>query len=174
MGGFVHPAAVKALAEAAMRHQDRPAAQIAAFWARVAPANDTGCRLWTGALQAAGYGAIRLGGKTVSTHRLAYSLICGPIPASMFVCHRCDVRACCNPTHLFLGSAADNNADALAKGRKVQMCGEAAGGSKLSESDVRAIREQSHIGPREMGRRFGVTHTTIRSVRSRKLWAHIR
>jgi hypothetical protein len=78
------------------------------------------CWLWNDGKSHAKYGNIcdRLGPvRNVSVHRLAYELAYGPIPAEMNVLHKCDVRNCVNPEHLFLGSLADNNADCMAKGR---------------------------------------------------------
>jgi len=66
------------------------------------------------------YGSIRVGGrkgKTVKLHRLAWEEAFGPIPDGMSVCHTCDVPACCNPAHLFLGSQQDNVTDMMNKGR---------------------------------------------------------
>lgn len=86
------------------------------FWAKVAPPNEKGCRLWTSAIGRYGYGAIS-GAPESRAHRLAWRLTHGPIPPGMWVLHHCDVRACCNVDHLFLGTAADNTADMIAKGR---------------------------------------------------------
>lgn len=86
------------------------------FWAKVRK-TDT-CWLWTGATSV-GYGMFKHTGvgATMSTHRLAYESLVGPIPAGQSVLHRCDTPACVNPSHLFLGSQADNMRDCAEKGR---------------------------------------------------------
>lgn len=78
---------------------------------------DSGCMEWTGTVNAKGYGHIRSGGKNVAVHRLAWVIANGPIPDGLFVCHKCDNPPCCNVEHLFVGTAAQNNADRDAKGR---------------------------------------------------------
>ncbi len=57
-------------------------------------------------------------GKQVSAHRYAWVLANGEIPAGLFVCHKCDVPACCRPSHMFLGTNEENLADMTAKGRR--------------------------------------------------------
>lgn len=76
-----------------------------------------GCWLWTGALYRLGYGHAYLLGKQQLAHRIAWILAFGEIPQGMLVCHRCDVRNCVNPEHLFLGTHKDNTRDMLRKGR---------------------------------------------------------
>ena len=75
------------------------------------------CWVWDGAVTPRGYGHLRHGGLDWRAHRAAYSAFTGVIPRGSFVLHRCDVRACINPAHLFLGSARDNTADMIVKGR---------------------------------------------------------
>ena len=77
------------------------------------------CHLWTGSTTGPGYGQIGGGKKGVVllAHRVAWELAHGPIPDGMCVLHKCDVRACVNPTHLFLGTKKDNTHDMLRKGR---------------------------------------------------------
>jgi hypothetical protein len=91
--------------------------------ARVAFAS-SGCWMWQGATNSKGYPAMRIGGragKTMSVHRLVAAEVYGAIPAGMLVCHTCDVPACVNPAHLYIGTALDNMRDKIERGRAVNV-----------------------------------------------------
>lgn len=76
-----------------------------------------GCWLWTGARSTGGYGCLSVGGKQALAHRFSYEMAHGPIPAGKLACHKCDVRCCVNPDHIFIGTHTDNARDRAAKGR---------------------------------------------------------
>ena len=69
------------------------------FWSKVLPEPNSGCWLWTAALDTKGYG--QFGSSPVKrAHRLSYEAIKGPIPAGLDLDHLCRVRCCVNPDHL--------------------------------------------------------------------------
>ena len=79
----------------------------------------SGCWIWEGTRERKGYGRLGRGHSSgqLLAHRASYELFVGPIPDGMMVLHRCDIPSCVNPEHLFIGTAADNARDEVAKGR---------------------------------------------------------
>ena len=77
-----------------------------------------GCWIFQGPRSWKGYGQTSYRGRKWSAHRLSYFLHKGEIPVGKMVCHTCDVRSCCNPDHLWIGSNDENQLDAWNKGRK--------------------------------------------------------
>ena|SRR3990167_760739 len=75
------------------------------------------CIVWIGRRNRRNYGIISYKGRTTRAHRIAYALTHGELPAGVFVCHACDNPPCIHPDHLWVGTAADNNADCDRKGR---------------------------------------------------------
>jgi hypothetical protein len=144
---------------------------IARFWA-LARKTKAGCWLWRGHLSPSGYGVFTWRGRWTRAHRLAYELTSGAIPAGTLVCHRCDVRRCINPAHLYAGSAFDNMRDAAAAGKTR---GSRNGRARLDDDQVRAIRELAAIGVKqaELARRFGVPAPTVNHIVHRRTWKHL-
>jgi hypothetical protein len=141
---------------------------------KMIPEPMSGCWLWLGAMTKKGYGHMLFNGRYEKAHRISYLIHCGPIPPGQVVCHSCDNPSCINPDHLWVGSTRDNQADSAAKGRRRNGItqGEANHFSKLSQSDVDAIRAAPRVygSGRRLAERYGVREATISEIRSEKSW----
>lgn len=147
----------------------------ARFWDRVSKApHPLGCWEWMRAVASTGYGVMNIGSeRTVmrAAHRLAWELTHGPVPDGLFVCHTCDNKRCCNPDHLWLGTSAQNTADATTKGRMAK--GEQR--SLLRTEQVRDIRRRVSAGEvqRVVAEQYGICQQTVSDICRGKRWRHL-
>jgi hypothetical protein len=145
------------------------------FWEKVnRPNNTIECWLWVGAKDSGGYGQISTKNIKEPAHRCSYRMNFGEIPKGLRVLHRCDTPACVNPNHLFLGTQADNMKDMAQKGRHSRTIspGERNGFAKLTEKDVREIR-QSAAPSKMLAMKYGIVTSCIRGIRNGRTWRHI-
>src|SRR3990167_815457 len=159
----------------------------ARFWNKVEKTES--CWQWIGGTKYYGYGYLWVDGKLVRAHRFSWKLHFGEIPVGLQVLHKCDNGGCVNSEHLFLGTADDNNKDAAQKNRTAKgerhftktrpdriARGERAGAAKLTEQDIKTIRNEFSTGQISQGKlakRYGVWQPTIGEIVRRKTWAHI-
>lgn len=129
------------------------------------------CWPWTGARMRDGYGSFRWNGRASPASRVAWIIANGEIPSGMCVCHRCDNRICVNPSHLFLGTIGDNNADRHSKGRSSggSMPGESNPQAKVDWSAVHEIRSKA-LSRTAYANKFGITYWTVRDIEVGKIW----
>lgn len=162
---------------------------------------ESGCWIFGGALQNQGYGNIGMTRKNCSknwlAHRFMWTALNGPIPMGLCVLHRCDMKPCINPAHLFLGTLSDNSRDMVRKNRHGFAThpervprginhgwvkhpesiprGEKHQGAKLTERDVKEIRAAHGpgMGYKKLAKKYAVTSVNIRSICKRKSWTHV-
>jgi hypothetical protein len=150
------------------------------FWRRVV--RQDGCWLWSGSSR---YGRFRLGGKLdkmISPHRFSYELANGPVPAGLFVCHRCDNPRCVNPGHLFAGTAGDNIRDCVEKGRARgtfkkgfdprRLIGAKSPHAKLTDQQAISIRADSRPN-KYIAADYGVSPSLVGRIKRREIWTHV-
>ena len=146
------------------------------FWRKVNKTSS--CWLWTGAVFGHGYGQLTRNKRHFTAHRFSWLMHYGPIPATTDVCHLCDIPACVNPGHLFLGTRKDNMADMVKKGRQSRVSrarGENNAHAKLNADQVREIRKQLVRGVSEasLATAFSVGVLNINRIKRRVIWRHI-
>lgn len=147
------------------------------FWEKVRKTRR--CWLWTGTKNNMGYGTfMRVSPKKELAHRVAWYIAHGELPGAARVLHTCDNPACVRPDHLFLGTMRDNSQDMLAKGRNKYVAhpGEANGQAKLTEGQVREMREKYAAGgvtQAQLAKEYEISQALAHFVVTRKAWKHV-
>lgn len=135
------------------------------------PVPFSGCIVWTGSVDTGGYAKFNSHRKA---HRVAWEESKGLIQNGLHVLHKCDVRCCVNPEHLFLGTHSDNMKDMWAKKRHapVPNKGHSHPLAKLTVEQVIEIRNSK---PRTKGlaAKYGVSNSRISAIRNGISWRHL-
>lgn len=163
--------------------------EIARFHERVRRSGEDECWPWTRGTFTSGYGAFKAQGRTMKSHRVAYYLANKVDPVGCLVCHRCDNPICCNPSHLFLGTWAENMADRDQKRRTSRGPSHMAHiapdrlphgiehhNSKMTPESVielRSLYAAGGISQEALGHRFGIDQTVVSRIVRRKTWRYV-
>lgn len=152
---------------------------IARFWTKVDKRGPDECWEWKTSLSHEGYGQFYVSvpvRKNLRAHRVAFLIHHGRWPAEC-CCHACDNRRCCNPSHLFDGTHADNARDRVVKGRSggnFSYFGERHWKSVLTSSDVeKAMSLRGALNNRAIGAMFGVSKEAIKAVFAGRTWTRV-
>ncbi len=142
------------------------------LFANIHVAEPDSCWIWSGSAADTGYGSLTVKGVRDYSHRWMWILANKDIPQGLCVLHRCDVRLCVNPKHLFLGTKADNYQDCVAKGRHNKPKGQNCWRSKMTERDVILIRK-SPLTNQQLADHYQVASQSINQIRKRITWKHV-
>lgn len=143
---------------------------------------ESGCWLWTAALDGHDYGHFWFRGEIMKAHRVSWVLHKGEIPEGKWVLHRCDTPRCVNPEHLFIGDRTANMQDMAAKGRqvfqvspeKIARC-EKSVKAKLTNDQTREIKRllADGVSLSRLAKLYGVCKSTVSHIRTGRNWKYL-
>ena len=143
------------------------------FWDKVTKTDS--CWLWGASKNHKGYGRFAYKGKARAAHRLSYETAFGE--TSLMVLHRCDVRHCVNPEHLYAGTGSDNMYDAWARGGKKPQAPKNGKypNAKLDPEDVRDIRssQSSGVKQKDLAIKYKISVANVSAICRSVTWGHL-
>lgn len=152
---------------------------VVRFWKKVDHKGKTkkDCWEWTGCCMKNGYGVFNYDGKhTKLAHRVAFMIAFPDIYSEdLFCLHKCDNRRCCNPNHLYVGTAQMNSDDKISRKRD-RFIGEQNGQSVLTEQDIYSIRNMyatTDLTQNKIAEKFGISGGHVCNIVNRKVWKHL-
>lgn len=138
------------------------------FWSKVR--RGRGCWCWTGSVGRHGYGQLKLGGRQLLAHRVAWGLS-NEDPGVACVLHRCDNPICVRPDHLFLGTKRDNSDDMISKGRASHPAGAQCVRRKLDQGLVDEIRSLRDLYKQtELALKFQISQSHVSRILRGVTW----
>ena len=125
---------------------------------------NSGCLIWLGAVNTAGYGILKIGGVCKRAHQTSFEMHnCARFPG-LFICHTCDNKLCVNPGHLYQADRQTNVNDAVARNRLRPRRGHNNGMSKLTDEKAIAILN-SPLSQSVLARQYGVSQPSISYIK---------
>lgn len=161
------------------------------FWSKVDRKGPDECWLWRTAVDRYGYGQFHMNRTNNRAHRMAFQLAVRLLASNELALHRCDVPACCNPAHLFPGSAKDNSDDMIRKGRSrsprgddhytrrrpdLVRRGEKSANSKVTAEQVMTMRSEYQRGgvkQKDLAVKYGISKQQASLILRGDSWTHL-
>ncbi len=138
---------------------------------------DTGCLIWNGKVGDQGYASVNIRGKSFLIHRLVCEQHFGrKLVGEECALHKCDIRRCVSPFHLFIGTRKDNNDDKTFKKRNNSPRGESHGSAKMTTKEAREVIDLIKDGRmrlKDIADVYGVHPTTVSGIKSGRKWSYI-
>lgn len=142
------------------------------FWLDTSIIND--CWVWTCYRDKKGYGLLTWNGRTRRAHHIAWILAYGSVPVGLQVLHKCDNPSCVKPSHLWLGTNADNVRDKMAKNRGCK--GEHHGAARLTESDIEQIKTLYNVHmylQKDIAAAYKIDRSHVSRIVNNKKWSYL-